>query len=441
MRWWAVSPAELEAADAEPWEGPLASAGRPLSTMSIVRVSLSGAALYSVTTLGGIALALLAADHVRSMELWIAFLVLTQVFALGVITYLLVIPARVVRRTGTMFALIMLTMTPFAASVGVAGAGPDLSLATAAYVQGPVFAVYLFTRRWAIFQASLNLVGFGFVVVLQTGWPSGVWLWVAAGIAGSSLIIGQIVARIEELAAAEHRARVELAELNVTLEDEVASQVAEIERLGRLRRFLSPQIADVVISGSAATLEQPHRRRIAVFFCDLRGFTAFTNNAEPEEVIAVLGEYYEVVGSLLRRFDATVGDYAGDGIMAYFGDPVPREDSAVAAVEMSAAVVDALEPLVEDWRRRGYDLHFGIGLAYGYSTLGVIGFDGRYDYKPVGAVVNLAARLCGRAGAGQVLLDHPTFAETSARFPSESVADLDLKGFGAATRVYVLQRS
>jgi class 3 adenylate cyclase len=286
----------------------------------------------------------------------------------------------------------------------------------------------------------LALLGFGLVVALQDGWKAPVtqWLALTGTVVATALVVGLIAERADELGASEHEARVELAQMNLTLEERVANQVTEIELLGGLRRFLSPQVADAVLSGDSEELGKPHRRRIAVFFCDLRGFTAFTNNAEPEEVIGVLDEYYGAVGGLLQRYDATVGDYAGDGIMAYFGDPVPREDSALAAVEMTREIGAVMAGVVAGWRRSGFDLDYGVGLAFGYATLGVVGFDGRYDYKPVGGVVNLAARLCAKAGPAQVLLDHATYAATSDRFPSEHFADLDLKGYGAAMKAYAL---
>lgn len=284
--------------------------------------------------------------------------------------------------------------------------------------------------------ASLVLIGFGLVVALQDGWfaPFAHWTAVTAIVFVTAVLMGLIAERADELATSEHEARVDLADLNHTLEERVDEQVTEIERLSELRRFLSPLVADAVLSGEAEELVHPHRRRIAVFFCDLRSFTAFTNNAEPEEVIGVLDEYYGVVGGLLQRYGATVGDYAGDGIMAYFGDPFLREDAALAAVEMTHEIAGLMGPVVAEWQRRGYDLDYGVGLAYGYATLGVIGFDGRYDYKPVGGVVNLAARLCAAAGPAQVLLDHPTYAETSKRFASEHFADLELKGYGGPTK-------
>jgi class 3 adenylate cyclase len=360
---------------------------------------------------------------------------------LAMIAFLLLVSPRALRHMGPSLGAAMIAVTPIVVTALVAAGGPRLGVLTLAYVEGPLFAVYMLRPTWAVVQGAGVLVLFAVLLGLQDGWPSpvGSWLFVAANVVGTGVLIGQIARRGDQLAASEREARVELAELNRTLEDRVAGQITEIERLGRLRRFLSPQIADAVISAGSEALAHPHRRRIAVFFCDLRGFTAFTNSAEPEEVLGVMDEYYGAVGSLLQRYAATVGDYAGDGIMAYFGDPVPREDSAEAAVDMARELAGVMAGVVADWTRRGYDLGYGVGIAYGYATLGVIGFDGRHDYKPVGGVVNLAARLCATAGPGQVLLDHATHAETSDRVASRRVDDLALKGYTGAVRAYALE--
>ena len=192
-----------------------------------------------------------------------------------------------------------------------------------------------------------------------------------------------------------------------------------------------------MLSADAEQLTGPHRARIAVFFCDLRGFTAFTKESEPEEVIADLDDYYRTVGEVLQRHDATIGGYAGDGIMAYLGDPVPHAEPALGAVRMVAELRGELDALVAEWQRRGHDLSYGVGLAYGYATLGVVGFDGRFDYTPLGGVVNLAARLCGAAEAGQVLLDHATYAELDGQVRCDAVFGIELKGLGAQ-RAYAL---
>jgi class 3 adenylate cyclase len=283
--------------------------------------------------------------------------------------------------------------------------------------------------------------GYGVVVGLQNDAYGAVARWSAlmTTVLATGIVVGGIAARAEELSESEHRARDELAALNDTLEQRVTEQVDELDRLGRMRRFVSPQIADVLLTSGTEEPLQPHRRKIATVFCDLRGFTAFTNGTEPEEVVDVLAEYYRTAGEILRAHQATIGGYAGDGIMAYFGDPVPCDEPALDAVRMAADLVPAMNRLVESWEERGYRLHYGIGIADGYATLGVVGFDGRYDYTPLGAVVNLAARLCSCAGPGQVLLDHHAHVATAAAVRSREVTDIQLKGFGTETRVYALE--
>ncbi|HSV39626.1 MAG TPA: adenylate/guanylate cyclase domain-containing protein [Nocardioidaceae bacterium] len=440
MRFWNLSGPEVEAADAEPWDMPMASVTRAFSSRSLVSLLLATVGLLTMSGAAGLVLALTTDSEVRHEASFLAFNITAVSLGLGLVGVLLAISPRTLRRITPTVGGGLLIGSLFLNTWGLASAGPGLVIVAAGFVSPPMFAFYVMRRPWAIGTAVLLLVCVGLVVSLQEGWvaPLGTWLFVAANVIGTGVLMGQIGSRADELATSEHDARIGLADLNRTLEERVEVQVSEIEQLGGLRRFLSPQVADVVLSGDQGELGKPHRRRIAVFFCDLRGFTAFTNNAEPEEVMAVLDEYYGAVGQLLQRYDATVGDYAGDGIMAYFGDPVPREDSALAAVGMSCEIAGLMAPVVAEWQRRGYDLDYGVGLAYGYATLGVIGFDGRHDYKPVGGVVNLAARLCAKAGSGQVLMDHPTYAETSAAFASEHFADLDLKGYSAVTRAYAL---
>jgi class 3 adenylate cyclase len=253
------------------------------------------------------------------------------------------------------------------------------------------------------------------------------------------VVVGTLAEHADVLAASEHRAWQELADVNRNLEARVEEQVAEIERLGALRRFLSPQVADTVLAAGSSALADPHRQQIAVIFCDLRGFTGFTRKAEPEEVIAVLHDYYAVVGEILQSHKATIGGFAGDGIMAYFGDPVPHEAPALAAVTVATQVRGPLDALVGQWSRRGFELGYGVGVAYGYATLGVVGFDGRFDYTPIGSVVNLAARLCARCTNGQVLLDHATHLETCDDLISVYAGDVELKGYDAAIRTYTLR--
>lgn len=440
MRFWDLSEPEVEAADLSPWDGPLASTTRPFGTRALVRLTIAAALLYTLVGVAVTVTSLAASSEAANSALWLAIGIYALVVGIATAAYLAVTSPRVLRRIAPAYTFLSVMTASVVVTVSVAAAGPRFGVAAATYVEAPLFAIYMLRRRWALLVIAVVLAGFALVVTIQDGWvfPLGHWLLLLSTVIATAVLMGILAERSDRLAASEHDARVELADLNHTLETRVEEQVSEIERLGQLRRFLSPQVADAVLSGESEEIAHPHRKRIAVFFCDLRGFTAFTNQAEPEEVVDVLDEYYRAVGGLLQRYGATVGDYAGDGIMAYFGDPVPRDEPALAAVEMSYDLCPLMTGVVADWDRRGYRLNYGVGLAYGYATLGVVGFDGRYDYKPMGGVVNLASRLCAQAGEAQVLLDHATHAATTERFESTHFADLELKGYGAATRAYAL---
>src|SRR5881409_2948871 len=194
----------------------------------------------------------------------------------------------------------------------------------------------------------------------------------------------------------------ELSELNRSLEHRVQEQVTELENLGRLKRFFSPQLAEAIVSGGAEDPLKSHRRDITVVFLDLRGFTAFSETAEPEEVMAVLREYHTAMGSLIFRFEGTLERFAGDGLVVFFNDPLPCPDPAASAVRMALAMRQSARELAETWRKRGHQLGLGVGIAMGYATLGAIGFEGRFDYGAIGPVMNLAARLREEAKAGQI---------------------------------------
>ena len=226
----------------------------------------------------------------------------------------------------------------------------------------------------------------------------------------------------------------ELAEWNRTLEARVRDQVEEIERVGRLRRFLSPQIAELVLSQEA--LLQPHRREITVVFCDLRGFTTFSETAEPEESLAVLRDYHQAVGAAVFRHEGTLEHFAGDGVMVWFNDPVTQEDHALRAVRMALAVRTRMAELFDKWKKRGHALGFGAGIAMGHATLGRIGFEGRYDYGAVGNVTNLAQRLSAEAKPGQVLISQRVYSATEDDVETDSVGDLVLKGYSRPVTAY-----
>ena len=196
----------------------------------------------------------------------------------------------------------------------------------------------------------------------------------------------------------------ELVKLNQQLEQRVADQVGEIERMSRLRRFLPPQVADLIVaSGSEKQLES-HRREITALFCDLRGFTGFTESADAEDVMALLRDYHAAIGEIIIKYNGTLERYAGDGVMVVFNDPVPVENPALQAVLMALEVRDAIGALTETWRRLGHEIGFGIGIAHGFATLGTIGFEGRFDYAAIGTVSNVASRLCDEAKPGQILI-------------------------------------
>jgi class 3 adenylate cyclase len=231
----------------------------------------------------------------------------------------------------------------------------------------------------------------------------------------------------------------ELATWNRTLEHRVAEQVAEIERIGRLKRFLSPQVAQLVSSGDERVLES-HRREVTVVFCDLRDFTAFAEAAEPEEVIAVLREYHSALGALIDKFEGTIERFAGDGLMVLFNDPLPCAAPWARAVQMAIEMRDEVAKLAASWRTHGHDLGFGIGIAHGYATLGCIGFEGRFQYSATGTVANLASRLCDHALNGQILVDAKVHAEAEALAELESVGELDLKGFRRPVKAFNVRR-
>jgi adenylate cyclase len=218
-------------------------------------------------------------------------------------------------------------------------------------------------------------------------------------------------------------------ELNATLEERVRTQVEELERLRQLRRFLSPQLADALVCSGDESILRSHRRQVAMFFADLRGWTDFVDAVEPEELMRVLGEFHGVIGRLVQRFDATVGFLEGDGVQLFFNDPIEIPDAALRAVRLGCALREEMAELTPVWRKRGYELDFGAGIALGYATCGEIGFEGRSDYAAIGAVTNLAARLADEATGGQVLIAQRLHAEVEAEVEAEPVGELALKGF------------
>ncbi|MBV9969437.1 MAG: GAF domain-containing protein, partial [Xanthobacteraceae bacterium] len=217
---------------------------------------------------------------------------------------------------------------------------------------------------------------------------------------------------------------------NRLLEDRVATQLKEIERISRLQRFLAPQVAQLIASSDGhESLLASHRREVTVVFCDLRGFTAFTESAEPEEVMAILRQYHAALGEIVYRYEGTLERFAGDGILVLFNDPIPYPDHTERAVRMAVDMRDTIGKLTENWRNRGHFLGFGIGIAVGYATLGQVGFDRRLEYAAVGSVTNLASRLCDEAAAGQIIISQRAYGMVEPWVDASPIPPLTLKGF------------
>lgn len=242
----------------------------------------------------------------------------------------------------------------------------------------------------------------------------------------------QVVAQAAELASQA----AELATWNKTLEQRVADQLGEIERMGKLRRFLSPQVADLIVASGMEKQLQSHRREITVLFCDLRGFTSFSETSDPEDVMMLLRDYHAAIGQIIIKYGATLEHFAGDGVMLIFNDPLPIDKPELQAVRMALEMRDAIETLTEKWRRLGHDIGFGIGISNGFATLGTIGFEGRFDYAAVGTVSNIASRLCDEAKPGQILISPRVLMAVEDTMKVEPVGELTLKGIRRPMTAY-----
>jgi class 3 adenylate cyclase len=248
----------------------------------------------------------------------------------------------------------------------------------------------------------------------------------------SMLRIKRLHDTVETLAA-------EVQEWNASLERRVADQVAELERVGRLRRFFSPQLAELIVRGGAENPLQSHRRDITVVFLDLRGFTAFAEDAEPEEVMGVLRQFHAATGEIILAHEGTLERFTGDGMMVFFNDPVPVPDAAERAVRMSLAIRERVGSIAQEWIAHGYTLSLGIGIAQGFATIGAIGFDGRWDYGAIGTVTNLAARLCAEAAGNQILISQRVHALVQTMLEVEPQQMLSLKGFHRPVGCYAVR--
>jgi adenylate cyclase len=228
----------------------------------------------------------------------------------------------------------------------------------------------------------------------------------------------------------------EVEKLNQHLEQRVADQVGEIERMGRLRRFLPPQVADLIVASGTERQLESHRRDITALFCDLRGFTGFSESSDPEDVMALLRDYHAAIGEIIIKYSGTLERYAGDGVMVVFNDPVPMDNPALQAVLMALEMREAIGALTEKWRRLGHDIGFGIGIAHGFATLGTIGFEGRFDYAAIGTVSNVASRLCDEAKPGQILISPRVLMAVEDAVTVEAIGEFTLKGIRRPLAAY-----
>jgi len=242
--------------------------------------------------------------------------------------------------------------------------------------------------------------------------------------------------RIKDLTDQVRAQAADLTALNQGLEQRVSEQVSEIERMGRLRRFLPPQVADLIVSSGGEKQLESHRREITALFCDLRGFTGFSESSDPEDVMALLREYHSAIGTVIYKHGGTLERFAGDGVMVIFNDPVPLPNPALAAVQMALEMRAAIGGLIEKWRRLGHELGFGIGISHGYATLGTIGFEGRFDYAAIGTVSNVASRLCDEAQPGQILIAPRVLMAVEDAMTVEPVGEFTLKGIRRPLPVY-----
>jgi len=244
--------------------------------------------------------------------------------------------------------------------------------------------------------------------------------------------------RVKSLQDEVRRQAEALKEWNAKLEERVAEQVTQLKGMAQLKRFFAPAVADAIMSAGAKSILAPHRREISYVFVDLRGFTAFTDSAEPEEVESVLQLFHATMGALIDRYEGTLDRFAGDGILIFFNDPLPVPDAATRAASMALAMQEQFGPLRAKWSKLGYELDLGIGIARGYATLGAFGYEGRVDYTAIGSVVNLAARLSSEAGRGEVLVDRRTRAALDEGASVESLGPIALKGFAQPVPVFRL---
>lgn len=268
---------------------------------------------------------------------------------------------------------------------------------------------------------------------------SGYILLVVAALLNQNSRLMQLNHEVETQSRVVSKQAAELATLNENLERQVNDQVGEIEKLARLKRFLAPEVAQVVLAEQQESMLESHRSYIVTLFCDIRGFTGFSESMEPEDVMEVLQSYHQNMGKLVAEYGGTIDHRAGDGLMIFFNDPLPCDHPELKAVDMALAMRELFDELNNAWRKQGYQLGFGIGIASGYATLGIVGYEDRYDYTANGNAVNLASRLCDAADDGQILFSKKTYIAVEDEVEASKIGEFDLKGISKPVVVYDLK--
>jgi class 3 adenylate cyclase len=376
------------------------------------RIGVVGGMLYAVAGAGGVIFNRALIEHISRPGPNLAVNVILAVFGVAVVAGSLLLADATLIRLFPPAVLLSVLAAPPAAVLGLGTLGFGSFQATGLlFVLVLIYGFYLLVRPLALVLLAETAAS----VAILFGWSDGVIgrgvqtpVWVVAFGA-----VGYLLGRLVDQAHA-----------------------GELERMGEMRRFLPTQVADAIMGSGGEAVLAPHRREIAILFADLRGFTRFAGDVEPEEVLHVLAGYHSAFGDQVAAFGATVGTFSGDGVMAYLNDPHPCDRPATRIVEMGLAFRSALEPLRAEWARAGYELSCGIGIAMGHATLGVIGVEGRHDYTALGTAVNLAARLCDAAQGGQILIDRRVHFLIDGEFTTRQLDDRPLKGFATPVPNY-----
>ena len=403
------------------------------------RIGVGAGFLYMLPGIGGVVFNVALAEHIAHRGANIAANVILFLVGAALAIAAKLLPADTIARLFPVAVLVFTFTGPPVIVVGLGTIGFGSFQGTALlFVLVLIYGFYLLVRPLALLLLAETSAGVAILYEVSDG-IVGPGVQAATYIAvfgGVGFLLGNLVEEVHSSAEREAIARATLAELNDSLESQVAEQVDELERMGEMRRFLPAQIADAIMTSGAESVLEPHRREIAVLFADLRGFTRFAGEVEPEEVLSVLDDYHRVFGAHVSAFGATVGTFSGDGVMAYLNDPYPCDKPATRIVELGVAFMASLEPLRAAWARDGYDLACGMGIAMGHATLGVIGVEGRHDYTALGTAVNLASRLCEAAHGGQILIDRRVHNQVEGEVITRRLDDRPLKGFGTPVPNY-----